>query len=107
MSTVTEKQAQHTPGPWECVAYYDSPTTWVYLINHKKPQPPRSELEANSRLIEAAPEMLHEAIEPTVHVLKACLSELEKHHYPEPFLEQIRLSISANETAIRKARGRE
>ena len=104
--------SKHTPGPWRCVTGGDGSFSILagsLVLCQRNPWPHREvESHANGFLIEAAPDLLNNAMANVV-VMKNLLAYLRKHEaeLPPITLSSLEVRIEAAETWIAKACGGE
>ena len=100
---------QHTPGPWEVgstgIITAKSATTFICDTRKsaKRFLPPNAEIDANARLIAAAPELL-EALESIANnrlSVDVPNDEIDKHDYAQGWDELVKIARAA----IAKAKG--
>lgn len=92
---------QHTPGPWRYERSNPSPTTGEHLIAGAKPgylaevrDCGSGDVQANARLIAAAPELLDALFTALPFVEDAADDEIYKSHRVHAVLKEIRAAIA-------------
>ena len=86
-------EQKHTPGPWKVSRQNPSPTTGEWMISGSKPgylaevrDCGSGDVQANARLISAAPELLE--------IVKSILADDMMQYLPAEYIEKIRSSIA-------------